>query len=198
MSRPPDVDPTDEELIRRFVAGDDGGFSLLVERHTPRVNALCLRYFRHQADAEDATQEVFLAVYRRAASFAGNAAFTTWLYRVTVNTCNDIQRKRVRRPRSAGYDPDWLADGGSDPIAALETDMDLRAAIAGLAEEFRDVVVLRHLRGLAYAEIVEQTGLPMGTVKSRIHRGHALLAAALSDRGEPSGPKGHRRGPHRP
>jgi RNA polymerase sigma-70 factor, ECF subfamily len=184
-----DAAQSDEELLRRFVAGDDpasaeAAFAELVARHRDRVLAICTRYFRDPVEAEDAAQEAFVALHRRAGSFAGTARFTTWLYRLTVNSCTDLARKRVRRPQSSGYDPDWLSDPRLDDLGRLELDLDLRRAVAALPPDFRTVVVLRHLEGLAYDEIAAATGLAMGTVKSRLHRAHALLVAALGDGGE--------------
>jgi RNA polymerase sigma-70 factor (ECF subfamily) len=184
----PDVDAA---LLRRFVdESDDAAYTELVRRHRDRVYAICLRYFRDPNEAEDAAQEVFVALYRRAGSFVGTARFTTWLYRVAVNTCTDIARKRVRRPQASGYDPDWMADPRLDGIGRFEIDLDLSRAVQALAPEFRLVVVMRHVDGLSYEEIATATGLAMGTVKSRIHRAHAQLALALTvaDGGEPSAP----------
>lgn len=184
-----DDDVADEELLRRVVAGDHPAYAALVQRHHDLVFAICWRFFRNDADAQDATQETFVALFRGAASFSGSARVTTWLYRVATNTCHDLLRKRVRRPQSTGIDPTWLAGQAPDDITALELELDLHKALDRLAPEHREVVVLHSLLGWPYADIAERTGVALGTVKSRIHRAHAHLAVILVDGGwEPDDP----------
>lgn len=183
-----DEDDADEVLLRRFVAGESAAFAELVERHADVVFAICWRFFRNDADAQDAAQETFVALHRGARSFTGSARFSTWLYRVSTNTCHDLLRKRVRRPQSADVDPAWLPGAAQDEIGAVELDLDLRRALGALRPEHREVVVLHSLVGLTYTEIAERTGVALGTVKSRIHRAHAHLAALLQ--GEASEPSG--------
>lgn len=181
--------PTDEALLRAAAAGDHGAFTALVHRHRDRVYAICLRFFREPADAQDATQEAFLAVHRGAASFDGRSKFTTWLYRVTTNACNDMVRKKVRRPQTVGFDPNWLGQADDD-IANLELGMDLADALRTLTPPHREAVLLHSFHGYTYVEIAERTGAAVGTIKSRVHRGLAQIAEVLRDRGgmEPSGP----------
>lgn len=176
-----DGDRTDEVLVAAYVAGDARAFDELVSRHSRRVYGICLRYFRNPADAEDAAQEAFVALLRRASTFTGASSFSTWMYRVTTNACNDLARKRARRPRSADTPVDALAETATteDVLGRRELALDLRQALAGLDVEYREPVVLHDVGGLAYAEIAERLAVPVGTVKSRIHRGHARLAAAL-------------------
>ena len=174
--------PGDEELLARFVAGDRAAFGELVARHRETVYAICWRYWRDDADAEDAAQETFLAVHRGASSFRGTARFTTWLYRVATNTCNDLHRKRVRRPRSSGLDPERMAVPADDEITALETDLALRDALAELRPAHREVLVLHVLEGVPYADIAAHLDIAMGTVKSRLHRATAELAEILDRR----------------
>src|SRR5918992_2999378 len=103
VSGPPEDDAvveSDEVLVKAFVAGDESAFDTLVQRHSRRVYAICLRYFGNPGDAEDAAQEAFLALYRRASTFSGAAPFSTWMYRVATNACNDLARKRARRPQT--------------------------------------------------------------------------------------------------
>lgn len=173
-------DLSDEDLVALAGDGDQAAFTTLVHRHADRVYAICWRYFRDDADAQDATQEVFLAVHRNAGRFRGGARFSTWLYRIAVNACNDIVRRREVRPRSAGVDPERLTATGPDDIANLELDLDLRTALAKLGAEHREAVVLHSLYGVPYADIAEQAGVSVGTVKSRVHRGLAQLARLLA------------------
>ncbi|HUG83804.1 MAG TPA: RNA polymerase sigma factor [Euzebya sp.] len=179
----------DEELLRRVVAGEHAAYATLVRRHHDLVFAICWRFFRNDVDAEDATQETFVALFRGAATFTGSARVTTWLYRIATNTCHDLMRRRVRRPQSAGIDPTWLPGQAPDDIAALELELDLRQALERLAPEHREVVVLHSLMGWSHADIAGRTGVALGTVKSRIHRAHAHLATILLDSGwEPERP----------
>jgi len=145
------------------------------------VYAICYRYFNNAADAEDAAQEAFVALYRRASTFAGTARFSTWMYRVTTNACNDLARKRARRPRIAAVEVADLADdvAAEDLLARRELSIELAEALRGLDPLYRRPVVLHDVVGLPYADIAAALDLPVGTVKSRIHRGHGQLAAAL-------------------
>jgi RNA polymerase sigma-70 factor (ECF subfamily) len=184
---------SDEALVAAFVAGDETAFDQLVERHTRRVYAICLHYFRNPTDAEDATQETFLTLYRRAVTFGGTARFSTWVYRVTVNTCNDIERKRARRPRASGHERideiAWAPE--DDALARRELGIELAAALERLEPEYRDPILWHDVVGLPYTEIAERLAVPVGTVKSRIHRGRAKLAGALRhlrQSAEPSDP----------
>ena len=107
----PDTPTRDEDLVRRYLSGDRAAFAALVERHERRVYNLALRMTGREEDARDATQDAFLTVLRKLSSFRGEAAFTTWLHRVTVNACYDLLRKRQRAP---------LLDRGEDDLPARE------------------------------------------------------------------------------
>jgi RNA polymerase sigma-70 factor (ECF subfamily) len=182
--------PSDEALLTAFVDGDQDAFDRLVDRHARRVYAICLRYFGNPTDAEDAAQEAFLTLYRRAGTFTGAARFSTWMYRVATNVCNDLARKRRRRPQTANQNvADLALNPAADLLANRELGMDLEAALDALDPEYRELILLHDAGGFGYADIAAHLGVPVGTVKSRIHRGHARLAAALRHlRREPSGP----------
>ncbi|MBK6687323.1 MAG: sigma-70 family RNA polymerase sigma factor [Deltaproteobacteria bacterium] len=187
---PPLAPPVNDEaeLCRRIGAGDDRAFELLVERYQHRIYAFCARLLNDRAEAEDVAQEVFLTLYRNAGDFRGESSFATWLYRIAKNQAlNRIKyldrrgRKQRARDELATADgpdapesrPDALAEGGQ--TAAL-----VQEAIGELEAEHRAVLVLRDLEDLSYEEISAATGLPIGTVKSRIHRGRSALAARLA------------------
>ena len=175
---------TDEQLLAAFLDGDRGAFDVLVSRYQRRVYGICLRYFGNPADAEDAAQDAFIAVYRRAGSFYGSAAFSTWLYRVATNACHDLARKRARRPQAADVDveritQDLEAAETADATVLGGLDTDVRAALDALDPDTRDAVILHDIRGVPYADIAERSGVAVGTVKSRISRGHARMAAVL-------------------
>lgn len=146
--------------------------------------ALCRRVCGNDADGADATQEALIAIVRGLHRFDGRAAFGTWAYRVATNACLDELRRRGRRP-VAGLDhlPEPVA--GGDHAEAVSAGIDVDAALATLSPEFRAAVVLRDLCALDYAEIAEVLDVPVGTVRSRIARGRAAVAAHL---GNPDAP----------
>ncbi len=192
-----DPDP-DGALVRRFLQGDASAFGTLVERHETRVYNLCLRILGDGDDARDAAQETFVAAMRKLAQFRGDAAFTTWLHRVTVNTCYDELRRRKRRPMlhvTSPDDPDQPHEPGppvGDHADEVAGTLDVAAALATVPEEFRVALVLADVQDLPYEEIGRILDVPLGTVKSRVHRGRIALARALTDgsgkvSGEPSG-----------
>jgi RNA polymerase sigma-70 factor, ECF subfamily len=173
-------DPTDEELLARHLGGDRDAFTLLVGRHERRVYGICLRMLGGVEDAQDATQETFLAVLRRAGTFRGGSAFSTWLYRVAVNCAIDQSRKRGRL-RTSPLEPEEASrpHPGEDPGEQVATSLTVQTALAGLPEEFRAAVVLCDLCRLPYAEAAEVLEVAVGTVKSRVFRGRLALAKEL-------------------
>jgi len=180
------VDPPepDEELVRRFLLGDTNAFERLVERHRQRVYNLCLRVLGDPEDAADAVQDTFLSVLTKLRQFRGDAAFTTWMHRVAVNACYDLTRKRRRQPmlRLAG-DQDLPEPELGPPVPDHAEDVagtrDAVAALREVPEEFRVALVLADLHDLAYEQIAKILDVPIGTVKSRVHRGRVALARAM-------------------
>ena len=172
----------DTALIARYLQGDVGAFNDLMRAHEDRVFAICLRMLRDREAALDATQETFITVFRKVDRFAGHSAFSTWLYRVAVNTCYDHARRVGRRhtdPFPEGMDP--ADDAATTALEAVELRPDLEAALAALPAEFRSAVVLCDAQGLALQTAAEILGVPVGTVKSRVFRGRRLLAEALGN-----------------
>jgi RNA polymerase sigma-70 factor (ECF subfamily) len=178
---------SDAALIERYLAGDVAAFEELMKAHEDRVFAICLRMLRDREAALDATQETFVTVFRKADRFAGRSAFSTWLYRVAVNTCYD-QSRRMRRHRAdplpEGTDP--VDHTAGDGLRAVELRPDLEAALAELPAEFRAAVVLADVEGLGLQTVAEALGVPVGTVKSRVFRGRRLLAETLGNLAGPS------------
>lgn len=181
------ADPSDDELIRRHLSGDRSAFGLLVERHQRRVYNLSYRMLGRPEDAADATQDAFVTCMQKLGGFRGTSAFTTWLHRVTVNICYDALRKRSRevpveeQRENEAAAPGDLAGDSADAV-------DVQRALLTVPEEFRAVLVMHDVQGVTYGEIAEALGAPIGTIKSRLHRGRVALARAL--RGE------QRRGSH--
>jgi len=172
----------DAALVERYLGGDMAAFEELMAAHEDRVFAVCLRMLRDREAALDATQDTFITVFRKADRFAGRSAFSTWLYRVAVNTCYD----HVRRDRRHAADPlpetnDPADTGAQDPFDAVEVRPDIEAALRHLPDEFRAAVVLSDLQGLALQTVADILEVPVGTVKSRVFRGRRLLAESLGN-----------------
>lgn len=176
------TDATDRELIALVAEGDRDAFTELMARTEDMVFAVCMRIMGNRETARDATQETFVTLFRKADRYKGTAAVTTWLYRVTVNTCYDMLRKAKRR--QADSLPDYVdpADPqGSDGFTSVELRGPVVAALRSLPEEFRTAIVLRDVEGLALADVAEILDVPVGTVKSRVFRGRKLLASELGN-----------------
>jgi RNA polymerase sigma-70 factor (ECF subfamily) len=182
------MDP-DQALAQRLARGEMGALQEAYERHGKRVQRLCLRLLGRRADAEDATQEVFLKLLERARSFDGRARFSTWLHRLTVNLClHRMERERLRLARALP-DEGGLPDSSGSPLESLsrtEAREALERLLARLTPEHRSVLVLRELEGLSYQEIAEALAVPEGTVMSRLSRARAELVrlATTRPRGE--------------
>lgn len=177
----------DAILIGRYLQGEVAAFDELMRAHEDRVFAVCLRMLRDREAALDATQETFIAVFRKADRFAGRSAFSTWLYRVAVNTCYDQARRRRRHaavPLPDSNDPiDVSADDG---FTSAELRSEIEAALAALPDEFRAAVVLADVEGLSLQAVADILEVPVGTVKSRVFRGRRLLAESLGNLKGPS------------
>lgn len=182
----PRPDRSDAELARAAGTGDRDALDALLTRHVDRLHAVCRRICGPE-DALDATQDALLAITRSVHRFDGRAAFTTWAHRIAVNAALDELRRARRRGVPAS---DVLA--ASEPAAPPADGPDrvverlvLDDALATLPLEFRTAVVLRDVAGLDYAGIATVLEVPIGTVRSRIARGRAALAAALGNSGDP-------------
>lgn len=170
---------SDSELINSFLKGNRQAFGELVARYQDYVYNLALRLVGNTADAEDLVQEIFIQVMRKVGGWRGEAKFGTWLYRVAANQCYDWLRKR--HSEIVSFEDNDLS-GGEDPVARVEQ-LDFKERVlrelVRLPLDFRLVVVLRDIQGLSYEEIAESLEISLGTVKSRLSRGRALLAAQL-------------------
>ncbi|HZA39853.1 MAG TPA: sigma-70 family RNA polymerase sigma factor, partial [Actinomycetota bacterium] len=177
---------SDEELLSRFLAGNEDAFTELMRRHEDRVFALAMRMTGNRADALDATQETFIQAFRKAARFRGDSAFGTWLWRIGINACNDVLRKRKRAPVPEEEPPEEQSVGDSTAIdESVVTRLELRDALAELSDDYREAVAMHDLGGIPYEEIAQLTGVSIGTVKSRISRGRKRLAHLLEQGSTP-------------
>ncbi len=175
-------EPTDADLVDRFRNGDRSAFDVLVSRHQRRVYNLAYRMLGRVEDARDAAQEAFLACYRHLGTFRGDSAFGTWLHRITINACYDSLRRRPPDPSplSEVVQPAPARDHADQAVAAV----DVQRALLRVPVEFRGALVLHDIQGLPYEEVAEALGVPIGTVRSRLHRGRLALARVLA--GEPA------------
>jgi RNA polymerase sigma-70 factor (ECF subfamily) len=175
----------EQRILQQLRRGDQTVFGQLMERYETRIYRLALRYAQTPQDAEDITQEVFVAVYQAIPSFRGASSLGTWIYRIALNHC--LQYARKRRP-----EPVPLHDG-LQTVPNAHTEDPLEAASAHcLAEQVdraleqldalhRDVVILHELHGLTYAECAGVLGIPVGTVKSRLANAFTRLRAILKE-----------------
>ena len=180
----------DRELVRAAQAGDRAAMDALLRRHYDRILALCRRITGSDADGADAAQEALIAIVRGLPRFDGRAQFSTWIYRVTTNVCLDELRRQRRRPipgLNAGDGGPGATPVDDAPLLAdrVGDRIDIDAALASLPPDFRAAVVLRDVCQLDYAEISQVLGIPGGTVRSRIARGRAAVAAALAGNPDP-------------
>ena len=195
MSPPPDAahtEASDAELLARHVEGDPNAFGELFARHRDRLWAVALRTMGNPEDAADGLQEGMIAAFRRAGSFRGEAAVTTWLHRVVVNACLDrLRAMKVRRADPLPDDLEERADRGSllsstdaelDPAELTVADERRRMviqALKSLAPDQRAALVLVDMEGYSVAEAAQMLDVAEGTVKSRCFRGRAKLAPLL-------------------
>ncbi len=189
-----DADRVDKALIVRFNDGDRLAFEELVIRYQQRIYNTALRFLRVDDEAQEVTQEIFIKVYHALPEFRGESKFSTWLYQVAMNHCKNKLKYLKRRhyytsdsmeqavETQDGEMSRQFASDDPDPqqeAQSRETQEKVRAAINLLADDQREVIVLRELQGLSYEEIADITGQALGTVKSRIHRARLELARLL-------------------
>ena len=193
------TDLKERDLIRRAKQGDMLAFEELILNHEKIVYNVALRMMNHSEDARDISQEVFLKAYRNLANFDERSAFSTWLYRITHNTCIDEMRKRKGKQNYSleeelenedGSMQRQIADEGDTPEESLlreEQKSEILQALDTLSEEHKAAIILRDVKGLSYEEISEILELSLGTVKSRISRARNQLKTEILKMREQSG-----------
>ena len=196
---------TEQELVERAKRGDETAFEALVTDNEKRIYNLCRRLVGNPEDAAELTQEAFLNAWRGLGRFQGESSFSTWLYRLASNACIDFLRKEKRRQSlsmTVSLDDDEegrqveLPDERYAPEGELERAEARRAVAEGLEKltaEHRQVLVMRELNGLSYAEIGTVLGLEEGTVKSRIARARNALRKVLTEQGNFFGERSSRK-----
>lgn len=183
-------------LVRRLKRREEPAFNEFVLQHQGLVFNVCYRMLGNAAEAEDVAQDVFVKAFKAIGSFRGDSQLSTWLYRIAVNLCKNRLKYLARRQYRASASFEDLTDAHLDghageamtvgesaprPDRALEggrAESRIQQALETLELEFRELLILRDVEGLSYAEMVEVTSLAEGTVKSRLHRARAALRRA--------------------
>ncbi len=191
----PTEEETEAQFVARLVARDESAFNELVLTYERRVFALVFRMLGRRDEAEDLAQEVFVQVFKAIDQFRGESKLSTWIYRIAVNLCKNRTKYLSRRHAGRQEDVDAIADRATfasakgvsvgnvsrpdELVEGMQLEVVVKRAIAQMDPDFRTVLVLRDVEDLSYEEIGAITGLPEGTVKSRIHRGRAQLKALV-------------------
>lgn len=188
-------DAAERRFIERLVARDERAFNELVELYGDRVYRLLLRMLPTREEAEDMAQEVFVQVFKAVDQFRGDAKLGTWVYRIAVNVCKNRSKYMARRHSNAQEEIEPLAERAAlgqakgvtlgelarpdQIVEGYQMESIVKSCILKLESEFREVLVLRDVEDLTYEEIAEITGMPEGTVKSRLHRARAMLRESV-------------------
>ena len=181
----------EEKLISRAAKGDASAFNELLGLHEKKMYAVCLRMCANQEDAQDCLQEAMLRIYRSISGFKGQSSFSTWIYRVAMNTCLDELRKKKNKQAASldslldtGWSPSDDYDTPEHHAIEGERKKAIRTAISELPDDMRSAIVLRDIEGFSYEEISEMLGINVGTIKSRISRGREKLREKIRKKPE--------------
>jgi len=180
MASPPLQERDDRALLRAHLDGDPDAFGELFRRHRDRMWAVALRTTGNRELASDCVQDAFISAFRRASSYRGDAAVTTWLHRIVVNACLD----RLRRDKPTSILPEYELADRHDAHASVDVRLDVRQALERLPEGQRLALILVDMHGLSVLEAAQVLEVAEGTVKSRCSRGREAMAQMLR---EPSG-----------
>ena len=184
----------DREPVDRARAGDHDAFEQLVQQYERKVYITAHRLMGIDADAMDASQEVFIRVYRFLDTFNAESSFSTWLYRITINVCKDMLRRRAVRAElpleledeENGTFVNEISDSTYDPVEIYERAelrQVIRTGIDALPETYKQIILLRDIAGLSYEEIADTLQIEIGTVKSRLSRARERLRNYLLQSG---------------
>ncbi len=185
----------DYDEIRSFIKGEIASFDRLVIKYKDKIFNLCYRFLTDYDDADDCAQEVFVNVYRSLKNFRFEASFSTWIFKIAVNTCRnklvsaDYRRKKkmvsLGSPVDSTGENDCVLEIGDERLSPQvqaekeEKDKAIEEAISSLPQDQKEIVVLREIEMLSYEDISRATGLNLGTVKSKISRARQSLAEKL-------------------
>lgn len=192
----PSPTPTDSELVARVLKGDKNAFRPIVERYQNRLYAMVVGMVRDEAEARDLVQNAFIKAYQSLDAFRLDSSFYTWIYRIAMNLAIDACRKRRRR-KTGSFDEAVAArdedgemlelhhtEGPAEALQRKELRQRIFGAMAELTEEQREVLLLREVEGLSYAEISESMGIPEGTVMSRLFYARKKMQGLLREGGD--------------
>lgn len=181
-----------DPLVNAFLAGEPGAFEEIVRTHQDRVFTFCARMLSDREEALDAAQEVFLSAFRHLKGFRGEASLSTWLLRIAANNClNRIRQRTVRDKREVAvldledddgpsFQPAGRDDERPDRMAEnREAGRVIESALMRIVPEFRWILILSDVEGFSNEEVASMAGVPVGTVKSRLHRARAALRKLL-------------------
>ncbi len=184
----------DAQLVERCLRGDEKAFEELLNKYKASVYSICYRMVRNHSDAEDLSQEVFIRTFSVLDRYDPSYPFSSWLFRITSNLCIDFLRKvkggtiSLDKPveSSDGEMPRQLPSKDAQPdreVESKEMMAVLEEAISTLPEHYKIIVLLRHQEQLTYAEISDNLGIPLGTVKARIHRARSYIKEFFQGKG---------------
>jgi len=172
---------TEQDLLAECKSGNREAFESLYQANQKRVFSVALNFFggKHEL-AEDVTQQVFLKIFNKIADFRGQSELTTWIYRMTVNACIDEQRKTRRFFSIENFFGEFRVKKTEDEkFEQREVSDEVQKAIGELKEKFRLPILLKYSEGLSYEEIAKVLDCSIGTISSRLNRGHKMLAQKL-------------------
>jgi RNA polymerase sigma-70 factor, ECF subfamily len=182
----PDAATSDLELCRASAGGSIAAFELLYERYSRRTYSLCLRMTGNQTEAEDLTQEVFVQLFRKAGSFRGDSALSTWLHRMTVNqVLMHFRRRSFKNEKTSGDGelPEQITTGSANPGKMQVIDrIALKNAVAQLPKGYKRVFMLHDVHGFEHEEVARRMGISVGTSKSQLHKARLKLRGLLLER----------------
>ncbi len=181
----------DERLVALTRGGSQEAYAVLVERYSDYVYTIAVRVLGDEDDAADAAQEAFVRAYRAIGRFRGDAKFSSWLYRIATNRALTHLKRRRRRAPSVDIDAGPHIESAADveptltrpDDAVLESEFRerVRRAVSRLPDRYRTVITLFYLEQRSYREVADALGLPMGTLKTHLHRGRAMLREIISE-----------------
>lgn len=186
---------TDNEIISRCREGDREAFEKLMETYQNRVFNIAYGMLSDYEEASDASQEIFIKVYKSISSFKGQSSFTTWLYVICRNVCNDMLRKRQRRgvqvsiysdddEKSVEREIESDAPTPEEQLEINECQVAVKEAINSLKPEYKEILLYADMQQLSYEEVSKILRCPVGTVRSRLNRARGALRKKLSDKRE--------------
>lgn len=176
-------------LLEKAVKGDIESFEILIRKYQKFAFNIALNYLKNVEEAEDATQEALIKAFRYLKNFHMESKFSTWLYRIVINTCKDELRKKSRNQKVVNIDSeetyvDEIEDMTYEPLKEIEEkeiSNNLKEAVNSLKTKYKEVIILCDINGMSYNEISDILEIPVGTVRSRINRGRLTLRKIINE-----------------